>query len=47
LFRQRFETMQYCLPIEKAAPLAARVLASSFSDSKDAQIFAKAMVAKG
>jgi glycine/serine hydroxymethyltransferase len=47
LFRQRFQTMQYCLPIEKAAPLAARVLASSFSDSKDGQVFARAMVAKG
>jgi hypothetical protein len=39
--------MQYCLPIEKAAPLAARVFASSFSDGKDAQVFAKAMVVKG
>ena len=47
LFRQRFQTMQYCLPIEKAAPLAARVFASSFSDGKDAQVFAKAMVVKG
>ena len=47
VFRQRFQTMQYCLPIEKAAPLAAKVLASSFSDSADVQLFTKAMIARG
>ena len=46
-FRQRFQTMQYCLPIEKAAPLAARVLASSFSNNDDVKLFTKAMIAKG
>jgi len=34
-FRQQFQTMQYCLPIEKAAPLAARVLESTFANSSD------------
>jgi glycine/serine hydroxymethyltransferase len=43
LFRQRFQTMQYCLPVEKAAPLAAKVLASSFSDAADAELLTKAL----
>ena len=43
VFRQRFQTMQYCLPVEKAAPLAARVLASSFADADDVELFTRAM----
>jgi glycine/serine hydroxymethyltransferase len=43
VFRQRFQTMQYCLPAEKAAPLAARVLASSFADAADVELFTRAM----
>jgi glycine/serine hydroxymethyltransferase len=43
LFRQRFQTMQYCLPVEKAVTLAAKVLASSFSDAADAELLARAM----
>jgi glycine/serine hydroxymethyltransferase len=42
-FRQRFQTMQYCLPIEKAAPLAAKVLSSSFADADDVELFTRAM----
>ena len=42
-FRQKFQTMQYCLPIEKAAPLAARVLESCFSNSDDIQLLTDAL----
>jgi glycine/serine hydroxymethyltransferase len=43
LFRQRFQTMEYCVPADKAAPLAAKILASSFADAEDVEIFSKAM----
>ena len=43
LFRQRFQTMQYCLPMEKAVRLAAKVLASSFSDAGDVELLARAL----
>jgi len=36
-FRQRFQTMQYCLPMEKAVPLALQVITSTFSDSGDSR----------
>jgi glycine/serine hydroxymethyltransferase len=43
LFRQRFQTMEYCIPADKAAPLAAKVLASSFADADDVDVFTRAM----
>jgi glycine/serine hydroxymethyltransferase len=46
VFRQRFQTMQYCLPAEKAAPLATRVLASSFANSDDVELFTEALNAQ-
>jgi len=46
-FRQRFQTMQYCLPVEKAAPLAAHVLESSFSNSRDVELLTEALSAWG
>jgi len=47
VFRQRFQTMQYCLPAEKAAPLAAKVLASSFANADDVELFTEALEANG
>ena len=47
IFRQRFQIMQYCLPVEKAAPLAAKVLASSFADADDVELFTEALEANG
>jgi hypothetical protein len=38
--------MQYCLPAEKAAPLATRVLASSFANSDDVELFTEALNAQ-
>jgi hypothetical protein len=46
-FRQQFQTMQYCLPIEKAAPLAARVLESTFANSSDVELLTDALSAWG
>jgi glycine/serine hydroxymethyltransferase len=43
LFRQRFQTMEYCIPADKATKLAAKVLASSFSDVADVELFTEAM----
>jgi glycine/serine hydroxymethyltransferase len=34
-FREKFQTMQYCLPSEKAVPMTMRILASIFSDKAD------------
>jgi glycine/serine hydroxymethyltransferase len=42
-FRQQFQEMQYCLPIEKAAPLAARVLETSLPNSRDVELLADAL----
>ena len=47
VFRQRFQTMQYCLHAEKAAPLAAKVLASSFANADDVELFTEALEANG
>jgi glycine/serine hydroxymethyltransferase len=46
-FRQQFQEMQYCLPIEKAAPLAARVLESTFANTSDVELLTDALSAWG
>ena len=44
VFRERFQTMQYCLPMEKAAPMATRVLTSIFPDSTYVKYFTEALI---
>ncbi len=45
-FRERFQTMQYCLPMEKAAPLAAQVLISIFPDSTYVKYLTEALISR-
>jgi len=40
-YRQKFRTMQYCLPMDEAAELAARVVSSLFSTSEFSKVFAE------
>jgi glycine/serine hydroxymethyltransferase len=40
-YRRNFRTMKYCLPPDKALPLAARVAAAAFSDPAYAGLFAE------
>ena len=40
-YRQKFLTMQYCLPMDEAAGLAARVITSLFPASDFAKVFAE------
>ena len=42
--RSRFLVMQYCMPSEKAAPLAARILASAMPNADYAKKFAENMM---
>jgi len=46
-YREKFMTMGYCLPVEEAAPMAARILRSIFPREEYAQRFAENLEALG